>query len=134
MSFEGNYQNKIIKRIVILVLISSGIIFLTLSNPKQYVYGLVFGASINVLNFRLMSLTLEKSIKMSPEKVMPYVAGNYMIRYIIYGIVLAISAIADYISLYTVILGFFMVKIVIISDTLYDVVKNKSSKKANNQN
>ncbi|MGF7057704.1 ATP synthase subunit I [Brassicibacter mesophilus] len=129
MSLEGNYQNRIIKRIIILVLIVSGIIFMTLSNPKQYVYGLVFGASINILNFRLMSLTLEKSVKMSPQKVMPYVAGNYMIRYIIYGIVLGISAIADYISLYTVILGFFMVKIVIISDTLYDMVKNKSKRK-----
>ena len=59
---------------------------------------------------------------------MPYVVGSYMARYIIYGVVLTIAALADYLNFYTVVLGFFMVKIVILSDTFYDTIKRKTSK------
>jgi len=132
MSFGNNYQQEIMKRVLILMLILSGIILMTFSNPKQYVYGLVFGSVINVLNFRLMALSLEKSIYKSPDKITIHVMGNYIIRYMIYGIVLSIAAIADYISLLTVILGFFMVKLVIVSDTLYDTLKGTFKKKEGN--
>lgn len=131
MSLEQNTQYKITKRVIILSLFIIGVFFFTISDPYPYVYGLIFGSSINLLNFRLMALTLKRSATMPKHKVMPYVAGNYMIRYIIYGVVLAISALADYISFYTVIIGIFMVKIIIISDTFYDIIVNKNKKGKN---
>ncbi|MTI46869.1 MAG: ATP synthase subunit I [Firmicutes bacterium] len=130
MSLIENTQKKIFKRVIILALLVIGILFLTLPNPKKYVYGIIFGATINLLNFRLMSITLSKSVNMPQHKIMPYVMANYFSRYIIYGVVLAVAAMADYISLLTAILGIFMVKIIIISDTFYDTIfkrnKNKS--------
>lgn len=126
--FEGNYQQKIIIRALVLALIISGIILLILPNPKQYMYGLIFSTSINVLNFRLMGLTFEKAVNMPKNRAVGYVVINYFVRYIIYGIMLTISAIADYISLYTAILGLFMVKIVILSSPFYDIIFNKSKK------
>lgn len=125
MSLTSNTEAKIIKRSIIILLISSGIILMSFPSPKEYIYGLVFGTSINLLNFRLMSLTLKKSVKLPQSQVMPYVVANYLVRYVIYGIVLAIGAVADYISLLYVILGFFMVKFVIISDTFYDIIINR---------
>lgn len=131
--YEGNYQQKIIIRALILALIFSGIILIILPNPRQYIYGLIFGTSINVLNFRLMGITFEKAVNMPQKKIMPYIMSQYLIRYIIYATMLVISAVADYISLYTAILGIFMVKIVILSSPIYDIIfsrskKNKASK------
>lgn len=125
MSLLNNTTQKIIKRIVIVNLILIGIILMLVPSPKKYILGLVFGSIINILNFRLMSLTLSKSVTMPQHKVMPYVSANYMIRYIIYGIVLTISVLADYLSLLTVIIGFFMVKAVIISDNFFDIFVKK---------
>lgn len=125
---EGNYQQKIIIRALILALIFSGIILLLLPNPKEYIYGLIFSTSISVLNFRLMGITFEKAVSMPQNKAMGYVVVNYFIRYIIYGVVLIVSAKADYISLYTAILGIFMVKIVIFSGAFCDSIFSRSNK------
>lgn len=128
---EGNYQQKIIIRALALALILSGIFWLVFPNPKEYIYGLIFSTSINVLNFRLMGITLEKAINMPSKNIMPYVFANYFVRYTIYGIMLVISAVADYISIYTAILGLFMVKIVILSAPICDIILDKISKKDN---
>lgn len=126
MSLLENTGYKIVKRVAILTLIISGIILIFIPDPKPYVLGLIFGSIINVLNFRLMSLTLAKSMNMPQSKIMPYIMANYMARYFIYGVVLAIAAIADYLNFYTVVMGFFMVKIIILVDTFYDMIRKKS--------
>jgi hypothetical protein len=127
LSLTKNTEYKIFRRVIILTLIIIGIILLAIPNPKDDILGLIFGTIINLLNFRLMSLSLAKAMKMPQAKIMPYVVGSYMARYIIYGIVLAIAALADYLNFYTVVLGFFMVKIVIMSDTFFDTIKKRTS-------
>ncbi len=126
--FEGNYQFKIIIRALALALIFSGIILFLLPNPKEYIYGLIFGTSINVLNFRLMGITFEKAMNMPQKRIMPYIMSQYLLRYIIYAVMLVVSAVADYISLYTAILGLFMVKIVILSNPIYDIIFCRAKK------
>ncbi len=126
--FEGNYQRKIIIRALALALILSGIILLIFPNPKQYIYGLVFSTSINVLNFRLMGITFEKALNMSQKRIMPYIMSQYLLRYFIYAIMLIVSAVADYISFYTAILGLFMVKIVILSSPFCDKIFSRVKK------
>lgn len=128
MSLVENTGYKIMRMVIILTIILSAIILIVVPEPKQYILGLIFGAIINLLNFRLMSITLKKSSNMDPGKIMAYIMTNYMIRYLVYGIVLYISAIADYISLLTVVIGFFMVKVAIISDAIYDTIKGKTEK------
>ncbi|RKD31528.1 ATP synthase subunit I [Thermohalobacter berrensis] len=125
MSLENNTQAEVVKRVSYISLVIVGIFFFVFDKPSIYIYGFVFGVLINILNFRLMSLTLSKAVKMPKQKVMPYVVANYIARYIIYGIVLTVSAIADYLNFYTTILGLFMVKIVILSDTFYDILRRK---------
>jgi hypothetical protein len=114
---------------VTLVLI--GIFLITIEDSSPYVYGIIFGVVINILNFRLMALTLEKSVKMPKHKIMPYVTANYFARYIIYGVVLTVGAVADYLNFYTVVLGLFMVKIVILADTFYAIIRGKRKKAKN---
>lgn len=123
-----NTVSTIFKRVLILVCIMSAFAFILTKNYKMWIYGFVFGTSINFLNFRLMSIALSKSVNLPKNKIMPYVMGNYMIRYTIYGLVLGIAAVADYLDFIAVIIGMFSVKIVILSDTFYGIIKKRVKK------
>ncbi|MEW9094797.1 MAG: ATP synthase subunit I [Clostridiaceae bacterium] len=120
MSVTGeNYQLWIIKRTLSVALILSALILITFSNPKEYIYGLLFSTCITVLNFRLMCISIEKSLYMAQKKIKFFILTNYTIRTFIYGVVIFISYIADYLNFYTAILGLFSVKIIIIFSTFY---------------
>lgn len=121
-----NIFMDILKRSAIVLVLAVIAIILITDNPKPYVYGLLFGMVINLLNFRLMSLSIKKALSLNPGKAQGYAVGNYLVRYLIYGIVLYIAATADYIDLLTVIIGFFTVKLIIISDTFFDLLKRKN--------
>lgn len=125
MSLGENYFITIIKRSIILVAIISAIILVAFKEPKPYLYGLLFGSVINLLNFRLMYLSTKKAVTLSMRGAQSHIVINYLIRYMIYGLVLIVAAKADYINLYTAILGFFIVKIIILSDAFYDTVRKK---------
>jgi len=116
---EENYQLWIIKRTLSIALILSMLILIIVSNPKEYIYGLLFSTCITVLNFRLMCISIERSLDMAQKKIKFFILGNYAMRTFIYGIVIFISYIADYLNLYTAILGLFSVKITIIFGVFY---------------
>lgn len=120
---NNNFIFQIIKKVFILILIVIGVIFISLNNPKPYVLGFIFGSSIDILTFILLNNTLKKAVKMEPSKAYGYATANYMVRYFIYFIVLAISIIADYLSFITTILGLFTIKTVILSKAFYDTIK-----------
>lgn len=121
--FEDKVISQVIKRAIALSLIIVGFLALILKNPKPYVLGMVFGSSINILCFILMGITTKKAVLMEPSKAYGYTLGNYFVRYIIYFVVLFIAAKADYINFVTTILGFFMIKIVILSGAILDSIK-----------
>ena len=125
MSLGENYFGTIIKRSIILVLIVIGIILILAKEPKPYINGLVFGSIINLLNFRLMYISIKKAVSLPARKAQVYATTNYMIRYLIYGIVLVVAAKADYISIYTTVASFLLVKIIILSDTFFDLIRGK---------
>lgn len=129
MSLGENYFSTIIKRSIILVLIAIGIILLVSKEPKPYINGLIFGSTINLLNFRLMYISISKSVSLPPRKAQVYATTNYMIRYLIYGIVLVVAAKADYINLYATVASFLLVKIIILSDTFFDLIRGKMKNK-----
>ncbi|MBS4538329.1 ATP synthase subunit I [Clostridium sp. D2Q-11] len=134
LSLVQNTGYKIMKRVAILTAIISVIILIVVPDPKPYVLGLIFGAIINLLNFRLMSITLNKSVNMSQGKIMPYIVANYVARYLIYGVVLTVAAFANYLNFLTVILGIFMVKLTIISDAFYESIKKGKNKEVSKKN
>lgn len=123
MSLGENYFSTIVKRSLIFISLISLIILIAFKNPKPYIYGLLFGSIINILNFRLMYLSTKKAMSLGMKGAQRHVVTNYIIRYIIYAIVLIVAVKAEYLSMYTVILGFFTVKIIILSDAFYDTIK-----------
>ncbi len=125
---KDNYVFQIIKKAIILILVVIGLMFFGFREPKPYILGFIFGSSINVLSFLLLNKTLKKAVQMDPSKAYGYATANYMVRYFIYFIVLAISIIADYLSFITTTLGFFTIKVVILSKAFYDTIKGRIQK------
>lgn len=118
----------IIKTTLIYSLFIIGIMLLGLKNPKPYILGFLFGMLISILGFKLLHSTIQKSVTMDPSKAYGYSIAHYFLRYLIYFIVLTISAIANYLSFSSTVLGLFMVKIAIITLTIYDSIKKNINK------
>ncbi len=122
---DKDIVDTIIKRTIILSFIIIGIMFIGMKNPKPLVLGYIFGVSVNILTFKLMERSVQKAVTMEPSKAYGYSVKQYVIRYFIYAIVLTVGALADYLSILTVVLGLFMVKTVILSSAVIDKIKNK---------
>ncbi len=125
MSLGENYFGTIIKRSIILIVVALAVMAVAFKEPKPYLYGMLFGSIINILNFRLMYLSTKKAMALNMKGAQVHIVVNYLIRYMIYGLVLIVAVKADYMSLYTVILGLFVVKIVILSDAFYDTIRKR---------
>lgn len=130
---KDNLVKQIIRRDVSIVLVIIGMLYIGFKNPKPYILGMIFGTSIGILNFLLLSNTVKKAILMEPAKAYGYTMGNYIVRYTIYFVVLLIAALADYINLVTTVLGLLMIKIVIVFgallDTISETIKRKTKQK-----
>ena len=127
--FQDKVISGIIKKAIALSLIIIGILAIFLKEPKPYILGMIFGSSINILSFILMGKTTEKAVLMKPSKAYSYTLGNYFIRYAIYFVVLFVAAKANYINFLTTVLGFFIIKIVILSSAIYESIKEAIKKK-----
>ena len=125
MSLGENYFGTIIKRSIILIVVALAVMAVAFKEPKPYLYGMLFGSIINILNFRLMYLSTKKAMALNMKGAQVHIVVNYLIRYMIYGLVLIVAVKADYINLLTVILGLFVVKIVILSDAFYDTIRKR---------
>lgn len=126
LALGENYVNTIIKRSLVLILFGVGICFFVADKPMPYVYGLVFGGSINILGFKLLELNAKKAAKMAKGGARAYFASNYFIRLMIYGMVLVVAAKANYINFLTTALSLLVVRMVIITDGVYDKLRERT--------
>lgn len=110
----------ILKRTVIISLLIIGFSFFLFKNPKPILLGYIFGTIISILGFKLLDITISKAIVMSPSKANSYSTIHYIIRYLIYFVVLTVSAIANYLNFPAAILGLLSVKFVILCSTIFD--------------
>lgn len=111
---------KVTKRVAIISLLIIGISFFLFKEPKPIIYGYIFGAIISILGFKLLNNTINKAVGMTPGKATAYSTVHYMLRYLIYFIVLAVAALADYLNFPAAILGLLSVKFIIIGSAVFD--------------
>ncbi len=117
---------KIYKRTLIISFIIMGFIFFTFKNPKPIVLGYMFGLIISMLSFKLLDNTISKAVKMPSGKANSYAFMHYILRYLIYFIVLFVAVEADYLNLLSAVLGLLMVKFTILVSTMVDKDFTKS--------
>lgn len=111
---------KIYKRTLIVSLFIVGISFFLFEKPRPIALGYIFGVIISMLGLKLLDNTINRAIKMAPHRANTYTVVHYILRNIIYFIVLAISAMADYLNFPATILGLLMIKISIIVSAILD--------------
>ena len=120
--------NNVTKDVIVFDLIVLAILLVTSTFNKSMFLGLLFGTIIAVLNFRLLALTIEKSVSMPQSKAQVYSAGRYILRMTIVGVVLLVSAKAPHINIIGVAIGLVSPKFVILArKLLIDKLKRKEA-------
>lgn len=113
-------QVKIVKAMLIFNIIIAGLSYFIFNPWVPFITGLFFGTIISILNFRLLSITLEKAVYMLPEQAQKYTTSRYFIRYLLYGAVIFISLKAEYINVLGTILGLISLKLAILKAELFN--------------
>ena len=120
--------SSVTKDVIVFDLIVLAILLVTSAFNKSMLLGLLFGTIIAVLNFKLLALTIEKSVSMPQSKAQVYSASRYILRMIIVGVVLLVSAKAPHINIIGVAIGLVSPKFVILArKLLIDKLKRKEA-------
>lgn len=120
MAYTSDIQARTVKWSLAAMAILAAPAFLFLKNPLAFLYGLVFGGLIGILNFLELARTLERAVAMPVARAKSYTAVKYFLRYIIMALVLFVSVKADYINIIGTILGLLLVKFVVLATNLFD--------------
>lgn len=84
---------------------------LVVNDKKGFTMGILFGLIFSLLKLMLMKNSIKKSVTMPEGKAQKYANVQYMIRYVLTGIVLLVAALEPTISLLGVFLGLLSMKV-----------------------
>ena len=105
--------NEVTKGIAIYAIIASLILSIVTKETIPSILGVVFGSIICILNFRLLALTIEKSVDLTPGKAQPYTPSRYLVRMFIVAVVVFVSVKNPNINVIGTVLGLISTQIVI---------------------
>ena len=111
---------QVLKYSALFTAVAAIFFFILSDEPIPYVLGLIFGSAISVLNFMELSKTLSRAVSLSPDKAQGYATRKYLLRYVIYGVVLWVSIQADYIHVLGTIVGLLLIKVVLLTTNLFN--------------
>ena len=107
-------QSRVVIVSCLLSLLIAAIALLFVADKLKFAYGLFFGSGISILMFLQTANALSKASGMAPNQAQKYVASRYIIRMLIYGVVLFVSLKADYINVIATVIGFLTVKVAVL--------------------
>ena len=120
-----NLKIKVIRHSLFVFFI--GTIIFTLVDFGPLLLGWVYGAILGMLSWLLLSKTLEKAVRFSPNKARIYATFNYMLRYAVIFIALYVAMQRDDMHMLTAILGLVIPKMVILwNDLAIDYLRRKN--------
>jgi len=119
---------RITKGMIFYYLIVGVLSTLAFGIKKDILLGLMFGCIIAVLNFRLLAITIQKSVDMPPAKAQVYSGLQYSLRMGVMFIVLLVSAKVPHLNIIGVALGLLGPKFIILFDKF--VIQKFSRKEA----
>lgn len=120
--------NYVTKGIIVYDLIVIILLLITSTFDKPMFLGLLFGTLIAMLNFRLLAITINKSVTMPVSKAQIYSSAQYMMRMLITGVVIFVSVKAPYLHVIGVAIGLLSPKFVILAKALLiDKLKRKEA-------
>ncbi|CEH32683.1 ATP synthase subunit I [Romboutsia lituseburensis] len=120
--------NYVTKGVIVYDLIVMALLLITSTFSKPMFLGLLFGTMIAILNFRLLAITINKSVTMPASKAQIYSTSQYMLRMLITGVVIFVSVKAPYLHVIGVAIGLLSPKFVILAKALLiDKLKRKEA-------
>lgn len=111
-------QKSIAKRVF---LVNTGVALLGLFFIRPYLpflTGIFFGTTVSLLNFRLLYLTIEKAVKMHPERARKFTVSRYLLRYVLTALVILVSINSPDLNALGTVIGLVMIKLVILQRDL----------------
>ncbi|MCD1147583.1 ATP synthase subunit I [Peptoniphilus sp. KCTC 25270] len=130
---KDRLSNEYILKTAGVVLVLVGVFFFVFKDPYPYILGLIFGSAVSMAMFKQLYFTIRRSLEKTKGSAQVYTTIQYFIRYIIYGIVIFVGAKADYLNLWTTLLGLVSVKYVIIGNNLYTSYRGKGKEEKNEE-
>ena len=115
MKTKGTLNNEI-KNLIIGISVLCGISFavsLFWGFRLDYLFGTIIGLLFSCLNMSYLAYTVTRSAGMSQQKAKRYLSTNYFFRYLVFGIIFAISVYSKYINTIAVTLPLFFPRLVL---------------------
>lgn len=110
---NDKYVNNIIKKAILLNIIEIVIVLLFFDDKIPLALGFVLGGGLSIIFFRLLYLNILIAISKSEDKAKRYITINYILRYIIYGIVLYLAGKLSVFNIFTCAIGLLTIKLVL---------------------
>lgn len=121
--------NQIVKTTIIVgIILGAGMFFLS-EDGSRLLLGLAFGMVFSILNFRLLHLTIKKSMDMHPARAQSYVTSRYFLRYFLAGAVLYVAISNEAMHVLGTIIGLLLIKFVILASNVILGMKKKQKTK-----
>ena len=122
-----NQVRSVTKGIVIFDVVLIVLMLITSTLSKPVLLGLIFGSIIAMLNFRLLAISLEKSVTFPAGKAQAYASAQYAVRLFIMAVVLIASATVPHLNIIGTPLGLLSTKFVILSKNFINKLKRKEA-------
>ena len=104
-------KNQLVVYMILFSLIVEIIGILLVNNKMSFTVGILFGLIFSILKLMLMKKTIEKAVTMPAEKAQVYTNVQYMLRYILTGVVLVVAALEPSIDILGVFFGLLSMKV-----------------------
>ena len=111
MSKDIFNKNLMVVYMILFSLIMEIVGILIVNDKKAFTMGIAFGLIFSILKLMLMQNSIKKSVLMPEAKAQRYANVQYMIRYILTGVVLLVAALEPTIDIIGVFLGLLSMKV-----------------------
>ena len=91
-----------------IVLFGIGAIFM---DPLSWGLGCLLGGVFTIIRLKMMEISVEKSVHMDENKAVRYARAQYIVRYLLSGVVLAAAALVPWIDPISTVLAMLMLKL-----------------------
>lgn len=126
MSHTRDLNRNITSKVFIVYMLTAPLA-LALPDFAGMFTGLTLGVLFSVLSFRLLSLTLERAVRMEPRRAAAYAASRYVLRYVLTAGILYLSIVKDHINIIGTIIGLLLIKLVILVNNILDTKHKKAA-------
>lgn len=109
---------KLLKGIIVLDIIFIAIIYILGKFDISMFQGILIGSVYALLNFRLIAVSLNRAVQMSPGRAQVFASISYMGRLALTAAIILAAIKVDYINAFGVIVPMFFPKIIIVGSAI----------------